>query len=137
MGTGQVTQYSQRMVMILSGVYKNKSHKAMYFLPLSNQGQAYILTYFLPTYFMPMCDQSTHPVPLGQPRLFTEVKIYGLLSYWLVIVHEQQPPAFQEVICPWASGAYRSEVFLFYGSLKHNNFNLKPNFSHYIAYITI
>jgi hypothetical protein len=29
----------------------------------------------------------------------------------LVILHEQQLPAFQEVICPWASGAYRLEAF--------------------------
>lgn len=30
------------------GACNDKTHKAMHFLPLSNQGQAYILMYFLP-----------------------------------------------------------------------------------------
>ena len=47
----------------------------------------------------------------------------------LVILHEQQSPAFQGVICPWASGAYRLEAVVFYGSLKHSHLNLRPNFS--------
>jgi hypothetical protein len=45
---------------------------------------------------------------MGQPSLFTEVA---------VVFHEQQTPAFQEVICPWASGTYRLKAFfvcLFY-----------------------
>lgn len=39
---------------------------------------------------------------------------------WHVILHEQLP-VFQDVICPWASGAHKSEVFLSYRSLKHGN----------------
>lgn len=42
-------------------------------------GQAYIAIYFLPTYLQPMCDQA-HPVQMGQPTLFIELKIHGLPS---------------------------------------------------------
>lgn len=38
-------------------------------------------------------------------------------------LHEQQPCCSR--ICPWASGVYRLEAFLFSSSLKHRNLNLK------------
>lgn len=66
--------------------------------------------------------------------------VYRSENTWLVILHEQQPPAFQEIICPWVSGAYnfvcpwansayRLEPLLFYISLMEQNLNLKHNFS--------
>ena len=61
--------------LLYSEAHRGKNHKAMYFLSLSNQGQACILGYLLPT-----CDQA-HPVQLKQPNLFTEAKTCGLLSY--------------------------------------------------------
>ena len=39
-----------------------------------------MLTYFLPMYLLPTCDQAL-PVQLGQPSLFTEAKTCSLLSY--------------------------------------------------------
>lgn len=53
MNTGQVqTQDSKsnEAELGLLGAYKGQTHKAMYFLPQSISGQAYILTYFLPVY---------------------------------------------------------------------------------------
>ena len=50
-----------------------------YALPLSSEGQAYILTYFLLRYLPPMCDQA-YSVQLGQPTLYIEVKPCGLFS---------------------------------------------------------
>ena len=78
--TGHVhTQDSQRMTMnyISHNViaHKDKTYKTTYFPSSSNLGQAYILMYFPPLY-----DQA-HPVQLEQTRLFTEVKMHGLLSY--------------------------------------------------------
>jgi hypothetical protein len=32
---------------------------------------------------------------------------------WLVILHKQQPPAFQKIICPWTSGACKIEALFF------------------------
>ena len=52
----------------------------------------------------------------GQPTLFTEERTLDLF-----FLHEQQPLAFWEVICLWASGAYRLGALLFYRSLKHSN----------------
>ena len=52
---------------------------SVYFMPSSNQGQDYILTYFLPLCLLPVGDQ-TRFVQLGLPNLFTEVKTCGLLS---------------------------------------------------------
>lgn len=48
--------------------------------------------------------------------------VYRNENTWLVLLHEQQSP--QEDICPWASGAYGVEAFLFYRSLKHSNLKL-------------
>ena len=45
---------------------------------------------------------------------------YRSKDTWLVILREQVL-AFQEVVCPWASGAYRLEAFLFYNSFEHSN----------------
>lgn len=64
--------------------------------------------YFLPIYVPPTRDQVYIPVYLEKLSLFTEEKTNGL--------HEQQPPEFQEVICPWASRAHRLEAILFYMS---------------------
>jgi hypothetical protein len=77
------------------------------------------------TCFLPTCDQA-HPVQLGQPTLFTEVVIGSLLSY---LSNSPLRTAFYGVICALAIGADRLEAFLFYRSLKHSHFNLKPNFS--------
>lgn len=44
-------------------------------------------------YFLPMGLQHTGPVQLGQLTLFTEVK-----HTWLLILHEQQLPEFQEAL---------------------------------------
>lgn len=41
---------------------------------------------------------------------------------WLVTLGEQVP-AFQEVVCPWASGACRLEAVLFYSSLERSDLN--------------
>lgn len=76
----------------LSEVYKGKNHKVTlpigfnqgqvyiltyflpaYLLPTSNQGQTYILMYFLPTYSPPTLDQ-VHLGQLSQTDLFTERK---------------------------------------------------------------
>lgn len=43
-----------------------------------------LLTYFLPTYLPATCDQA-HPVQLGQPTSFTDMK-----TTWHVILHESQ-----------------------------------------------
>lgn len=49
------------------------NHKALYFLPLSHQGQTYILTHFLPTHLSLKCDQALL-LQLWQPSLFTDTK---------------------------------------------------------------
>lgn len=76
-------------------------------------------------YFLPACEQAHVLCSWGQPSLYTEAKTQGLLS------HMNNSPAFQEVICPWASGTYRLKAFLFYRSLKHSNLNLKYNISYH------
>ena len=125
----------------------------MYFMSLSNQMQAYILTYFLSIYLLPTCDQvhtlcswcnqckhtSWHtsclcisclhvikytPYAGGAINL-----IYRSKNTRFAILHEQSP-AFQEVFCTWASGAYSLEAFVLYSSLKHSNLNLNHNVSH-------
>lgn len=70
------------------------------------------------TYFLHVCLYMTgqvYPLQLGQPTLFMEMK-----TLWLVTV-PQHPPAFQEVVCTWASGAHRLEAFLIYRSLEQSN----------------
>lgn len=57
-----------------------KQNPPGYVLPSLNQGQPYILTYFLPMHLQPRCNQA-HPVQLEQPALFTEAKTRGLLSF--------------------------------------------------------
>lgn len=95
MDTGQVhTLDSQKMVA--SYISLGRTHKATYVSTSSNQRQVYIMTYF-----PPMCDQA-YPSEPGQPTFFTKVN-----NTWLVILHEQQPPGFQEANCPWARKAYR------------------------------
>jgi hypothetical protein len=94
--------------------------KLNYFLPLCNQRQAHILIYFLPAYnqagVLTVGSQ-------GQASLFTEVKTCSLLTYIKKVGQLQdQLPGFLEVLCPWASGAYRLEAFLFYRSLKLSYF---------------
>lgn len=50
-------------------------------MPTSVQlGQAYILMYLLPVCFPPTYDQA-QPLQLGQPSLFTEVRMHSLSSY--------------------------------------------------------
>lgn len=105
MNTGLLhTRDSQRMAV--SSVYKGKTHKVTYYLPLSNQGQAYILVYFLPMFLLPSVIKHILRSWGNQP-------CYRCENTWLVILHEQQPPALQGVVCPWASGAYRLRLFLF------------------------
>lgn len=111
-------------IPLVREAYKGKIHKATYFLPASNQGLAYILTCFLPMNLLPMCDQA-------HPRKFGATKLAYQSCECLAISDEQQPPAFPEVVCPWASRAYRLETFPVYRSLKNNNLNLKHNFSHH------
>lgn len=53
------------------------------------------------------------------------------------VLHEYLPLAFVEVICPWASGAYRLESFQFYRSLKHSNLNFSHHFSHHKTCVNI
>lgn len=60
----------------------------MYFQSTSNQGQVYILTNFLPVYFPPTCDQA-HSEQMSQANWSEDT--------WLVISHNQQPSAFQEL----------------------------------------
>lgn len=48
--------------------------------PLFNQKQAYILTYFLPMYLL-----QPHSTQLGQPSLFTEVKIVTCYLMWIIL----------------------------------------------------
>ena len=62
------------------GSYKGQTHQAKYLAPSPNQGQSYILPNFVSTTLLPISDQ-THPVQLGQPTLFIEVKTCNLLSY--------------------------------------------------------
>lgn len=52
----------------------------MFLPPLTNQGQAYILTNFLTACLPPTRDQ-TYPAQLEQPTLFLEVKTRDILSY--------------------------------------------------------
>lgn len=74
--TGQVhTCDSHRMLQIMSGAYRGKPHKATHFLPSSDWGQGYSLMYLLPT------GDQAHPLQMGQPTLYTDVKMHGLLSY--------------------------------------------------------
>jgi hypothetical protein len=49
---GSYPGFPENYHKLQSGAYKGKTHKAMYFPLSSNQGQAHILTYFLPTYYM-------------------------------------------------------------------------------------
>lgn len=62
------------------GSLKGKANKTIYFLSLSNLGKEYIPAYFLPIHLLPTFDQA-HPVLLGQPTLFIQMKTCGLLSY--------------------------------------------------------
>lgn len=103
--------------------------KLNYFLPLCNQRQAHILIYFLPAYnqagVLTVGSQ-------GQASLFTEVKTCSLLTYIKKVGQLQdQLPGFLEVLCPWASGAYRLEAFMLYSSCQHSSLNLKCNVSPY------
>ena len=45
-------------------------------------------------------------------------------------------PAFQEIICAWASGAYKLEAILFYRPLKHSNLILKHVSHHHNVYLS-
>lgn len=105
-------------------MYNSRTHKAVDFLLSFNGEQASIQPDTPPAHVPPSstCDQA-HPVQLGQPSLFTKVKTHGQP----VILHEQQLPAFQKVLCPWERKPYQFEIFLFSRSSKHNNLNLKHN----------
>lgn len=74
----------------------------MYFPPSSNWEQAHILMYSLPTYLPPTWDPA-----------YTVDLTSRSETLRLVILHEQQPPAFQEITWPWASEAYRLKHFCF------------------------
>lgn len=74
MNTAQVnTEDSQSMAPnhIRYGLIKASpppTPKAMYFLPMSNWGQDYVLKFFRPKYIPLMCDQP-HRVQLGKTKL--------------------------------------------------------------------
>lgn len=53
--------------------------------------------------------------------------VYRSENTWLVILNKKQSPEFQKVICLWAIGAHRLELFLFYRSQEHSNLNLNVN----------
>lgn len=78
-----------------------------YVLPAFIQSWASIYPDMLPAYLPPTCDKA-YSIQLRLPTSF--------LQNWkhqaCYLLHKQ-PPAFKEVICPWASGAYRLEAFLF------------------------
>ena len=58
--------------------------------------------------------------------------VYRNESLQFVTLREQQPPAFQEVVCPWASGTYRLAAFLFVCFIDLlSNLNLRNKFSLY------
>lgn len=86
----------------LARCLQRQTHKATYFLPLSNLGQAYILTYFLP-----MCDQ-THLLQLGQPNLLRDEKACGSLSYM-----NSSQQHFRS-IRPWVRGSQARGIFIFW-----------------------
>lgn len=86
--------------------YKEKAHESTYFLSTCNQ--AHIL-----------CNMRATKL------------LYRSKRTRFVILHEHQPPAFQDISCPWASGAYRLEALLIYRSLKHSNLNLKYSARHH------
>jgi hypothetical protein len=63
----------------------------MHFPPSSSHEQAYILMYCLPTDLPPICDH-TQSYAVEAIEL-----VYRSENRWLVILHEQQLPVFQEV----------------------------------------
>lgn len=94
----------------------------MYFLPSCNQGQGHILAYILS-----LCNQAHIPPTYDQHTscLCAEEKTSRLLVHMNKNRQlQEQLPSSQQVICPWASGACRSETFLSRDSLKHSHFKL-------------
>lgn len=84
------------------------------------------------------CNSCLHTSPYMWSSTFCEIGatmfIYRSEITWLVILNEQHS-AFQEMIWPWASGAYRIETALSYRSLYQSNLVLKYNFSHHNIYM--
>lgn len=89
-------------------MYNSRTHKAVDFLLSFNGEQASIQPDTPPAHVPPSstCDQA-HPVQLGQPSLFTKVKTHGQP----VILHEQQLPAFQKVLCPCDAEGARKRTY--------------------------
>lgn len=74
-----------------------------------------------------LCNQAHTPPTYGQHTscLCAEEKTSSLLPYMNKNRQlQEQLLSLQEVICPWASGACRSETFLSYNFLKHSHFKL-------------
>lgn len=84
----------------LAKCLQRQTHKATYFLPLSNLGQAYI-----PTYFLLRSDQA-QLLQLGRPNLFRGEETCGLLSYM-----NSSQQNFRSV-CPWVRGSQAGGIFI-------------------------
>jgi len=95
MDTGQTHtwNFQRRAANFISQVLIKTKLQGHVLPSLSNQKQIPILMYFLPMSLPPTCYQ-VHPVQLEQPTLF-----YRSEDLRIIILHEQQPPAFQEGIC--------------------------------------
>lgn len=110
----------------------------MYFLPLFNQMQGYILIYFLPVYLLPACNQVHIVYSWDNQTCLQKLKRSGLLSY--MTFYFTWETAFQYFICPWVKGFTVLRPFVYFLSFQfyyilYSNLNLKQSTRHHKVFL--
>lgn len=102
-----ILEFPENQLIFCRGL-KRQNPPFIVFPIRSNQGQTYILTYFLPTYLPPTCGQAY--------LVYLILKI--CLGEWdhmtLIFLKNYTSQHSRRLSCPWASGTYRVTLALTY-----------------------